>query len=476
MATDHIIKSEQFVVQFPDTPQPVFAPLNLAVPRGVIFGIFGETGCGKTTLAQCLAGFVPPRYMQGQMFLHLGAHSEVAVHCGDEALWRRELRGQKVVYVPQDPYKTLNPYETVGSQLARVFRRYGRSETVAALLAQVGLRPELADAFPHTLSAGQKQRAMVAHVLAIAPALVILDEPTASVDAEGRKILQDAFRRLLQRGSTLVVISHEIEEYTPLIADEHRFYFSPVSGSIAKNVKEGTRQQSGTPLLQLSDIHKNFVHATQAVLRGVSLHIAPGEWLYLEGRNGCGKTTLLHIILGLLTPDRGQFDWQGVPVPWPQVSAQSRYIHAVFQDTFHSLNPGLPISDSLREVVACAPRVCTHEVAEMAQSLWQEFSLSDSLLRLLPHQLSYGQQKRVCLLRTLLKYQVEKRRQPPVPHLLLLDEVFAGIHWELRERILRLLSRMRADNLSILWIAHGHNELKDMCDRVCRLQDGVIVS
>lgn len=471
---DVVIRCEKFTVHFPQATAPVFAALDLTVPRGVIFGIFGDTGCGKTTLAQCLSGFVPASYMRGDCWLHFAQQPPVAVHAADETTWRG-LRGRHVVYVPQDPYKTLNPYETVEKQLARVLQLYARRQTPGELLEEVGLGGKIAAAFPHALSAGQKQRIMVAHALCIAPPLVILDEPTASVDAEGRQVLQQAFRRLAQRGSTVVVISHEIEEYDPLIDKYNRFYFSPPADiGPGGQQKKAAPQESDKPLFEIVHVGKRYPHAASPVLRDASLQLGIGEWLYLQGRNGCGKTTLLQILLALVAPDSGQFRWQGEEVPWTQVAGHSRYIHAVFQDTFHSLDPSWQIQQTLAEVIDCAPADYKSELAAQAQALWQHFALPDALRTLFPHQLSYGQQKRVCLLRTLLKYRVEHRRHPGACHLLLLDEVFAGIHWELREIILRLLAASREERVAILWIAHGHNELKGMCDRICRLEDGVI--
>ena len=207
---------------------------------------------------------------------------------------------------------------------------------------------------------------------------------------------------------------------------------------------------------------------------GFDLHL--NQWVYWEGSNGCGKTTLLKIIQGLLSPDQGELRWCRKTFLWKNVFRDLKtYIHPVFQDSFHSLNPRLSICKSLDEVIRRAPREKRGLIEKMRRYFWRQLLLKDSLYHLFPHQLSYGQQKRVSLLRTLLKYQIHHLLDPRAFHIFLFDEVFAGIHWDLREKILFFLQTMRKDKVfSIIWVAHGHEVLKELCDRVCCLDSGVL--
>ena len=272
----NIIEAKNLTIKFPTSSEAVFENLSFQVPRGSIYGIFGETGCGKSTLAQYIIGFIPSSLVEGKIYLHFQDQKNVPLHHYNEFNWRK-LRGEKIVYIPQDPYKTLNPYERVGKQLFRslIFRKKKQSsrsfslypfiqmlgklvngsvsvkdvrecrdtffqifgkinvsredrEELKDILAQVGLSYELSERFPHTLSAGQKQRIMLAHAIILEPELLILDEPTASIDPKGRKILQDCFHRLLKKGVTLLLISHELQEYEKMIPRNCRLYFSQI--------------------------------------------------------------------------------------------------------------------------------------------------------------------------------------------------------------------------------------------------------
>lgn len=470
---DVIVEVLKAGVRFASAVAPAFSDVSFSIRRNTIFGIFGDTGCGKTTLAQCLAGFIPTDAIQGEIFLHFLSHRTVEVHQCHEFFWRKHLRGQKIVYVPQDPYKTLNPYETAEAQLQRVLALYHHPFTQAQLLQTTGLHPDVGKFFPQALSAGQKQRLMLAIALAISPELLILDEPTASIDAAGRVLLQECFAALPQRGITLVIISHEIEEYDHLLPATARFYFTanrPLTFSYHAGEKKN--DPAATPLLKLEGIHKRFNHGS--VLTDTSIRVGANQWIYLEGHNGSGKTTLLQIIQGLMTPEQGTLEWHGQRLAWTQVwRTTRRFVHPVFQDVFHSLDPRLTIQESLDEIIQCAPAGYRLKLHAIALELWQTFALPETLYVLRPHQLSYGQQKRVTLMRSLLKYHMERLRRPDMLHLFLFDEVFAGIHWELRERILLFLQEMRAEQkFSILWVAHGHKGLKKLCDEVYRLENG----
>lgn len=478
MTEDLIIQVQNLRVQFPHSDNPIFSGISFDVPRGCLFGIFGETGCGKSTLAQCLVGFVPPHLIQGRISLNFRGFTAEADKT-EEILWRKKLRGRRVVYVPQDPYKALNPYEKIGRQLQRVLGAYGNRFTVGGLLDKVGLSLDFAHSFPRMMSAGQRQRVIIAHALAIEPELLILDEPTASVDAEGRDMLRRCFLDLVANGKSLVVISHEVDEYLPIVSRSNRLYFSRVTSTsihVQQRVHRVSAPSPDSPqLFNLSGVRKNFNGLP--VLTNVNLEVRRNQWVYLEGSNGTGKTTLLRIILGTLLPDCGKAEWQGKLLPWHKFYAHTKsQIHSVFQDTFHSLNPRISIQSSVREVVSCARRRDRAEIARRAEYLWRHLNLSPNLYQMIPYQLSYGQQKRVALVRTLLKYEVEKRRKPEALHLFLFDEVFAGIHWMLRDKAIFLLQEMRKEGqFSVIWVAHGHEVLKNLCERIYRLENGALV-
>jgi peptide/nickel transport system ATP-binding protein len=185
--------------------------VDLAVRGGEILAVVGESGSGKTTLARTLIGLQRPT--TGQVLLE-GAPLDYSVR------GLRRFRAQ-VQMVLQDAAGSLNPRQTVYESVAegiRLHRRTGatgRSEAalVSTALAQAGLRPpeRLFLRYPHELSGGQKQRVLIAGALALAPRLILADEPVSSLDASIRgEILALLLRLRDELGVGVVVVTHDL--------------------------------------------------------------------------------------------------------------------------------------------------------------------------------------------------------------------------------------------------------------------------
>ena len=208
---------ENLRVSFPTRGGAVDAVrgVSLAVGRERL-GIVGESGSGKSTLGRAILGLVPPpARVTADRLEFAGADLRRA----DARAWRR-LRGGRIGMVLQDPKYSLNPVMRVGAQVAESLRDHaglrGRAarRRVLELLADVRIRdPErVARAYPHELSGGMGQRAMIAMMLAGEPDLLIADEPTSALDVTVQlqvlAILDELVRR---RGMGLMFISHDLE-------------------------------------------------------------------------------------------------------------------------------------------------------------------------------------------------------------------------------------------------------------------------
>ena len=186
---------------------PVVSEVSFQVDAGSIVGLFGESGCGKTTLALALLNLLPaPRYrVRGSVQLR-----------GFEVLSATErqlerIRGAEISLVFQDPLLALNPVLRVRDQVAEVMRAHGRQDSLESLFGLVGLAatPRMYDAYPHQLSGGERQRVVIAQALACRPALVVADEPFTALDATRVVELSSLFRELREKLATsFLLISH----------------------------------------------------------------------------------------------------------------------------------------------------------------------------------------------------------------------------------------------------------------------------
>ena len=195
---------------------PVLDNINLSVAHGEVVGLVGESGSGKSTLAMSVLGLVPPRIARRR-----GGRIEVDGMNVTERSQRQlqAIRGNKVGMIFQEPMTALDPAYRVGDQLAEVIRRHqGGSKKAARAaaienlrLAEVADAPRRADAYPHELSGGLRQRVCIAMAIACRPQLLIADEPTTALDVTTQAQILDLLRRLRQDiGMSVMLISHDL--------------------------------------------------------------------------------------------------------------------------------------------------------------------------------------------------------------------------------------------------------------------------
>ncbi len=219
--------------------------VTLELEAGEAVGLLGESGCGKTTLLLALLGLLPPSArvvggeirFRGRDLLALGP-SEM-----------RRVRGAEIAIVFQDPALALNPVRRVGAQVAEVVRAHRDQgmrrcrEDAVAMLAEVGFAEpaRIAEAYPHELSGGQRQRVVIAQALVSRPALLLADEPTASLDATAQAELRALLGALQRRlGLAILMASHDLGALSALTRRLLVMY-------------AGTLVEEGTPAQVLGD-------------------------------------------------------------------------------------------------------------------------------------------------------------------------------------------------------------------------------
>ncbi len=188
--------------------------LDLDVDASEIFGLVGESGCGKSTVVKALLRLLPERASIEADVLRFNGEDLLAM---SQTRFRQQMLMQQIALVPQSAQNSLNPVQPVGAQIVEAIRAHSSDsvakarDRVAELFDIVGLQPELTRRYPHQFSGGMRQRAMIAMALAFEPSLIVMDEPTTGLDVLVQERLLGRIREIRERVSlSIVLITHDI--------------------------------------------------------------------------------------------------------------------------------------------------------------------------------------------------------------------------------------------------------------------------
>ena len=476
--------------------------------RGRTLGMVGESGSGKSVTCLALLGLLPrpqARVVQGTAWydgLDLLAQSERRL---------QTLRGNRISFVFQDPLAALNPYLTIGAQLAEPLRvhrgvsRYEAHQRTLDALAEVGIREpqrRIHD-YPHQFSGGMRQRVMIAMALITQPDMLIADEPTTALDVTVQAQILALLRDLQQRhGMAMIFVSHDLRLVSG-IADQvlvmqagrcvetgqTRAIFTAPQAGYTRRLLDAMPQgrkppaapgldPSAVPLLCVE--HLGVTYADRgtwfgkapgpiAAVADVSLEIRPGEILGVVGETGSGKSTLARAIVRLEIPDTGrvrlsQKNWSELDPP--SVRLARRQVQMVFQDPYSSLNPRMTVHDCLAEALTLRRKLPPQELQEAIERLLADVGLEASAAHRYPHEFSGGQRQRIAIARALA----------PEPDLLIADEPVSALDVTIQGQILELLLALNRDRgLALLFISHDLSVIGYIADRVAVLYRGRVV-
>jgi energy-coupling factor transporter ATP-binding protein EcfA2 len=438
---------------------PTLRGLNLRVERGEFLLLVGDSGSGKTTLAKILAGFLGSG--QGSM--------EGTVRVGGDDPQRGSSAPEPAVgLVQQDPESQVVTLR-VEDEVAFGPENFGldREEIRARVRWALGsVRADgLIDREVSTLSGGEVQKVAIASILALRPRILILDEPSSSLDPRSAYQLAEILGALNSGGVTVIVVEHHYAWIMPKVQRVLRLsegalapLDSGVRGKRPPLPKAAPRVQVGAGT-SLSMRNVSFEYDAVSALRGVSLDLQRGEILGLMGDNGSGKSTMLLVIMGFLSPSQGSITLNGRPLM--MTSRISERVGIVFQNPNHQI-----LESTVRKELLFGPRnfgMDPRESERRAQGMLEELGLSryreDN-----PHRLSLGEKRRLNV-GSVAIYD---------PAIYLLDEPFIGQDDGNTSRIMGLIQDRVGRGSSCVIATHHPDFVWEHCDRVAFLRDGSI--
>jgi len=502
--SEPILKVKDFTVEFwvDGVWYPAAVDMNFELEPGRVLAIVGESGSGKSTTA---LGIVNLLSSNARMSGSVKVKGQEMVGARPQVL--RKFRGKEVAYIFQEPMTALNPVYTIGFQIVETLRTHfdmgpkeARARTIE-LLTMVDIpNPEGSfDKYPHQLSGGQRQRAMIAQSLACDPGLLIADEPTTALDVTVQAEILDLMHNLKNRlNSAILLITHDMgvvadmadeilvmkDGYVVEHGDSEQIFKKPqhpytqellgavpMLGTSAKRVlaKDGGKQ----PVLKLDDVTIAYPKRGRVpefvAVKNFNLEIYPGEIVGLVGESGSGKTTVGRAAIGLIPIKSGKLEIVGKDISnatQKELFPIRRHTGIVFQDPASSLNPRLPIGESIGEPIFLAGLAKGDELNKRVEDLLEQVELPRSYRNRFPHELSGGQRQRVGIARALAL----------TPDLLIADEPTSALDVSVQARFLDLLLELQ-DKLKFacLFISHDLAVVDILAHRIAVMQDGRLV-
>ncbi|MBD9451764.1 ABC transporter ATP-binding protein [Rhizobium sp. RHZ02] len=478
--------------------------VSFEIRKGEVLALVGESGSGKSVSANSILRLLPypaASHPSGEILFK----GKDLLKASDKAL--REVRGNDITMIFQEPMTSLNPLHTIEKQIAEILELHQGVKGQAArkrileLLNQVGIRePEKRlKAYPHELSGGQRQRVMIAMALANRPELLIADEPTTALDVTVQAQILELLRQLKgQHGMSMLFITHDlgiVRKFADRVCvmTKGKIVETGTVEEVFRNPKhdytrhllaseprgEPPRTDSSKPIvMQGSDIRvwfpikaglmRKVVDHVKAV-DGIDLQLRAGQTLGVVGESGSGKTTL-GLALTRLISSRGRISFVGKDIAsysFTEMRPLRNQLQVVFQDPYGSLSPRMSVGDIIAEGLKVHERSLSYEERDQ-RVCWalEEVGLDPLTRWRYPHEFSGGQRQRIAIARAMVLK----------PRFVMLDEPTSALDMSVQAQVVDLLRDLqKKHDLAYLFISHDLKVVKALANDVIVMRFGKVV-
>ena len=481
--------------------------ISFDIIKGETLAIVGESGSGKSVTARTIMKMLPKNSSVGSNLKVSFKGSDISNFSQEQM---RQIRGDTITMIFQEPLTSLNPLHKIGSQIIEVLQEHNqisKSEAKKKALellkeVQIPQPEERLNQYPHQLSGGQRQRIMIAMAIANRPDLLIADEPTTALDvtiqSQILKLLKELqkkygmaimlithdltvvrktsdricvmrYGKIVERGNTEEVFTNPQHEYTKhLINSEPSGEPDPFDETKKDLIIEG---QKCTVKFILKK--GNFLSQKKSELiavNNVDIKTRYGETIGIVGESGSGKSTLGMSLIKLQEINSGKIFFKNQEIQnynTQKMKELRQHLQIVFQDPFSSLNPRHTVKQIIGEGLEINRKDLSKEEKEnLVKKTLNEVNLDESTLHRFPHEFSGGQRRRIAIARAIIMN----------PEFILLDEPTSALDLSIQAQIIDLLRSLRRNhNLSYIFISHNLKVIRSLCHYTLVMKDGKVI-